>query len=80
MQAMHRVFGYLRIRPKGKILIDTSHPSIRKTVDVTVNHEWIEFYPDAVENIPSDKPKPRGELCTLTCFVDADHGRDQLTR
>ena len=24
--------------------------------------------------------EPKGKLCTLTCFVDADHGRDQLTR
>ena len=27
-----------------------------------------------------DKPEPRGGICTLTCFVDADHARDQLTR
>src|SRR5689334_18129099 len=79
MNAMHRVFGYLRICPKGKILIDIGHPSIRKQVDVTVNHDWIEFYPDAVEEIPGDKPQPRGGLCTLTCFVDADHAQDKLT-
>lgn len=30
MNAMHIVFGHLRIRPKGKILINISHPSIRK--------------------------------------------------
>lgn len=73
MNAMHRVFGYLRIGPKGKILIDISQPSLRKKVDVSVNHDWIEFYPDAIEDIPSDKLQPRGELYTLTCFVDADH-------
>ena len=61
-------------------MIGIKHPSIRKKVDVTANHDWIEFYPDAVEDIPSDKPQPRGELCTLTCFVDADHARDKLTR
>ena len=27
-----------------------------------------------------DRPEPRGKLVTLTCFVDADHARDQLTR
>ena len=37
-------------------------------------------YPDAVEDIPPDKPCPRGNLCTLTCYVDADHARDKLTR
>lgn len=24
--------------------------------------------------------EPKGRLCTLTCYVDADHARDQLTR
>src|SRR5687767_8150348 len=24
--------------------------------------------------------KPKDNLCTLTCYVDADHRRDQLTR
>jgi hypothetical protein len=35
MQAMHRVFGYLRQMPKGRILIDTSQPVIRQEIDVT---------------------------------------------
>ena len=39
-----------------------------------------EFYPDAVEDIPSDKLEGRGKLCSITCYVDADHARDQLTR
>ena len=40
----------------------------------------IEFYPDAKEDLPKDKPKAKGKLCTITCFVDADHARDKLTR
>ena len=80
MLAMYRIFGYLRHRPKGKIMIDISQPDVREQVDVTKSHDWIEFYPDAMEDIPDNKPRPRGELCTLTCFVDADHARDKLTR
>lgn len=53
---------------------------MRKKVSITKGQDWIEFYPDAVEDVPSDKPEPRGELCTLTCYVDADHARDKLTR
>ena len=80
MLAMYRVFGYLRHMPKGRILIDTTQPVIRQKIDVTKIHDWIEFYPDAKEDLPADRPKPKGELCTLTCYVDADHARDQLTR
>ena len=78
--AMQRVFGYLRMLTKGKIVIDTSQPAIRETINIEKIHDWIEFYPDAEEDLPKDRPKPSGKLCTLTCFVDADHARDQLTR
>ena len=80
MKAMHRVFGYLRQCPKGKIVIDTSYPDVRERVEINKEHDWTEFYPDAVENVPPDRPEPRGEVCTITCYVDADHARDKLTR
>ena len=32
------------------------------------------------KNNAKDKPKARGGLCTMTCFVDADHARDMVTR
>ena len=80
LNAMKKVFGYLRNLPKGKILIDVSEPPIRKEVDTKKVHDWTEFYPDAKEDLPHNKPKARGELCTLTCYVDADHARDMVTR
>jgi hypothetical protein len=66
--------------PKGRTLIDTSQPVIRQKIDVTKIYDWIELYPDAEEDLPANRPKLKGELCTLTCYVDADHARDQLTR
>ncbi|HEY9300451.1 MAG TPA: Ty1/Copia family ribonuclease HI, partial [Phormidium sp.] len=80
VKAMIRVFGYLQYRPKGKILVDVGEPPVRQSIEPTKDQDWMEFYPDAVEYVPPDRPKPRGKLCTLTCFVDADHARDQLTR
>jgi len=47
---------------------------------ISSGHSWSEFYPDAEEDIPSDMPKPFGNLATLTCYVDADHARDKVTR
>lgn len=80
LTAMCRVFGYLRSKPKGKIVVDVTHSPIRSEFRDIKDHDWTEFYPDAVENIPSDRPVPRGELCSITCYVDADHARDKLTR
>ena len=60
MLAMNRVFGYLRQLPKGRILIDTTQPVIRQEIDINKAHDWIEFYPDAEEDLPADRPRPRG--------------------
>ena len=42
--------------------------------------EWSEYYPDAVEAIPRDMPKPRGKAVMCSCFVDADLAGCQATR
>lgn len=62
------------------MLNDINVPSIRDTADTSVLQDWKEFYPDAVENNPKDKPAQKGKLCTITCYVDADHTRDMVTR
>ena len=43
-------------------------------------YSWVEFYPDVEEDIPWDIPRALGRLATLTCYVDADHAQDKLTR
>ena len=80
LKALQKVFGYLRTMSKGKILIDSQVAPIRDTAVITRGQSWDEFYPDAVENTPDDMLEPKGKMCTLTCYVDADHARDQLTR
>ena len=39
-----------------------------------------ELYPDAVEDKPTNAPPPKGKRVRIICFVDADHGGDQVTR
>ena len=56
MEALQRIFGYLRYRPKAKILIDVDVPPVRKNLDSSLLQDWSEFYPDATENIPPDRP------------------------
>ena len=78
--ALQRVFGYLRLRPHGKLLIDVGEIPIRKNLEKKNDSNWTEFYPDAIEDLPLDRPKPKGASITITCFVDADHARDKVTR
>lgn len=39
-----------------------------------------ELYPDAEQAIPYDMPEPLGEPVFVTCFVDADHAGNRVTR
>jgi hypothetical protein len=41
--------------------------------------EGIGYYPDAVEDVPTNLPKPRGKTMQMTIFVDADQAGDVVT-
>eukprot|EP00978_Attheya_sp_CCMP212_P043937 scaffold295378_cov24-Attheya_sp.AAC.1 len=63
-KAMRSVLGYLKDNPNGHYF-----------------RPWENKYPDASENLPSDLlPETKGRSTTMSCFVDADHARDQVTR
>lgn len=80
MQALHRVLGYLSRYQDGMIPIDVADPPIRMEAIITKGQNWIEFYPDAEEDIPYDMLEPMGKEARITVYVDADHARDKVTR
>ena len=80
LQALQRIFGYLKQHPQGMLLIDTSFPSCRHQAKFHRDCDWTEYFPDALEDIPSKSPPPFGETVHLTAYVDADHARDHITR
>jgi hypothetical protein len=59
-EELQRVFGYLQSTPNGKIVIDIADPPIRKEIVYTSGQQWIEFYPDASEDVPLDMLEPKG--------------------
>ena len=77
--AMERVFGYLTRYLGGQIVIDSQIAPIREVAKFNLGLDWIEFYPNAREDIPSDMPPAMNRIVTITCYVDADHARDQVT-
>lgn len=76
LHAMKRVFGYLKKRPKGRLLRDTSYPDHSK---YDVKHGWEELNPDAEEEMSDKMPVPKRKPARITCYVDADHAHDKLT-
>jgi hypothetical protein len=77
VQALH-IFGYLKCNPKRKLAFDPAHPSINE--NRFQEHDWTEFYRDAKESIPTNMPKPRGNVMSTHCFVDANHAGDTENR
>jgi len=80
INALRSVFGYLSKYKKGQIIVDPGEAPIRDKMVYTNDCSWTEFYPDASEDVPPDMPDPKGNEAKLTCYVDADHARDKLTR
>jgi hypothetical protein len=42
--------------------------------------DWTPCYPNAKEQIPPNAPEPKGNSILISCFVDADHAGNQITR
>ena len=78
-EAMERVFGYLSHHADCHIPIDIQEPSGQKEANMSYGFDWVEFYPDAVENIPDYMLPPKGKEAKLTGYLDADHARDKVT-
>ena len=79
LERMKKLFGYLKNRPNGKILCDTSYPD-HSQYQTPGEQNWDDFYPDAKEELPPDMPKPLGKPVRITCYVNDDHAHCKLTR
>jgi hypothetical protein len=79
LQAVKRIFPYLRTFPQGRVIIDTSYPDY-SVYPVEDHSNWMEFYPDASEEIPKDITPEKGPRVRMTVYVDADHAHDLVTR
>jgi hypothetical protein len=75
-QVFH-VFAYLKSHLRSRIVMDPSKPLVDETYFIPA--DWTEFYPDASEAIPLNAPESRGNDVIVSCFVDADHARNQVT-
>ena len=60
LEAVYQVFGYLKQVPKRKMYFDPESPIISESR--FHKFEWEDFYKDAKEAIPTNCPKPRGNI------------------
>ena len=81
------VFRYLKNRyNKGYLVMDPEKWHIEWSGGADEMHPrqraiyLKEQYPDAEQAYPPDMPEPLGESVFITCFVDADHAGNRVTR
>jgi hypothetical protein len=73
-----RIFGYLKGHLSTGIAFDTSYVDYS---DITnVKYDWHEQYADAEEQMPMNPLEPKGKEVQISCFVDASHADDVITR
>ena len=80
LQGFH-IFKYLDIHSKNDIAFDPAIHEIEdpEQVELLIGN-MKKMYPDAVEDIPTNAPEPRGNPIQINCFVDSDHAGDRKTR
>ncbi len=79
MEALYLITHYLKKNPFRRIIFDPQ----TVTVDENVFYDgttWVEFHGNVVEEDPPGMPEPFGKPVTITCFVDANHATNQVTR
>jgi hypothetical protein len=76
-QVFH-IFAYLKSHIHSRIVLDPSKPVIDERHFTKM--DWKDFYPDAAEPIPLNAPESRGNDVVVSCFVDADHAGNKITR
>ena len=76
--------GYLKRYPNAAIPVDGSFLPSSSTDEFEFQraNNWTEVFPDAHEARPIHAPRPfiTKDPLKVTCYVDADHARNTLTR
>ena len=85
LDAVYRIFWFLKCKLKdgikGRIVFDGTEPFIdERLFNPTGKDIWKDFYPEAKEEIPPNTPTPRGRRVCTSCYVDADHAGNMMTR
>ena len=80
LQALH-IFKYLEIHNDNELAMDPAYQDVEHPDIINQRiANMKQMYPDAVEDIPSNAPEPRGNPVQINCFVDSDHAGDKVTR
>jgi hypothetical protein len=81
LEAAYHIFAYFKTHQKFSIVFDPRDTSLDESTFQAVSvSEWRDFYGDVAEELPPKMPEPRGQAVDITCFVDANHAGNVITR
>ena len=78
LEALYWIVNYLARFPMQRLVLNHTRPDIDESVFKA--GDWSEFYGDIAEEDPPNMPIPLGESVIMSCFVDADHAGNKVTR
>jgi hypothetical protein len=72
--------SYLKKHKNGaRIVFDPREPQVDLQAFNT-DADWSDFYGKVVEELPPHMPEPKGKPVMTSCFVDANHAGNIVTR
>jgi len=78
LEAVYHIFLYLKGHENSRLVFDSAYPDVDDRRFATV--DWLDFYLDAMDELPPGMPELRGMPVEISCFVDADHAGNLATR
>ena len=80
LEAIYHIFAYLKKHENGaRIVFDPKAPVIDERA-FRSDVDWSDFYGDVCEEMPPNMPGPKGKSVSISCFVDANHAGNMITR
>ena len=76
---LKRMFEYLQNFSDTLIVFDIDRFDHSQYDHMKIQHEWKYIYGDVKEEIPQDRPDPRGKSAQTTSFYDANRVHDLVT-
>ena len=73
--ALH-VTAHLKSRSNARMVLYPTYPDIYH--QAFKRQDWVHFYGDVKEAIPTNAPEPRGKDTDLRLMVDSDHADDKV--
>ena len=79
LEALYLIVFYLHKNPMKRMVFDPRKPRVDEQYFNT-GADWKEFYGDIEEEDPPHMPEPLGRSVRMSCFVDANHAGNVITR